>query len=726
MKMRIFLPIFVLIVQVAVGQERIQLVGQVTDQETNEPLIGVNVLVKNTFIGAATDSKGEFMISELSVQDYILVFSMIGYKTATVRISPLKNSQFMNVALEQDVLSSPQVIVTASRKAQDIMDAPLSVSVISPRSIRAKSATSLTEVLPYEAGVNTVNGQLNIRGASGYTMGAGERSLILLDGVPLLGSAAGNISWTVVPTSEIEQVEIIKSGGSALYGSSALGGVLNIITRNAPSKPETKLRTKLGRYSQPKYDQWEWRDSPGQYQLFEVTHARPFGNHSGWVRLQRIADDGFTELGWEDSWNITGKWKWNYLSQYTASLYGNYYTDTSGLINQWKSPADPFEAPEGDGEDYGVGSKLNINGFFNYVSSPNLSVKLKGSLYDVHWKNHGRTNQNYSNEQKIFSEIQLNSNLLSSLNVTTGLTAQHGLIDAEIFGNHTSMSAAFYLLVQQRVFSKWTVSAGGRFESYRVDEKLLDETFAPQIAVNYRPMDWMAIRSSFSRGFRVPTIAELFTESQMGVFVVKPNPNLIPEYSMSGELGGTIMMPLGRWAPHFIIDGAIFFNEYSNLIEPKPDDNGVIHFENVTNATISGTEIGVKLGVFDNLLEFGGAYTYLDPVEINASGSVIDTLSYRFRHTWVQSIIVNAFGFSTGIEYRYSSRMDKVQLFDENEITGSDKRVPVHVWNAQCGYQYLGWEVQLRVENIFQYYYTELERNMGSERFISLDIRKIF
>ena len=61
---------------------------------------------------------------------------------------------------------------------------------------------------------------------------------MLIDGIPLLGSAAGNISWSVIPTSEIERVEIVKSGGSAMYGSSAMGGVLNIITRNAAIEPE--------------------------------------------------------------------------------------------------------------------------------------------------------------------------------------------------------------------------------------------------------------------------------------------------------------------------------------------------------------------------------------------------------------------------------------------------------------------------------------------------------
>lgn len=725
-KSRLIFIILTFAITILVGQGTFQINGRVTDQETGDPLVGVNVLLKGTFIGAATNGNGEFIITNLNPKIYTLVFSMIGYTKMTFSISVDKNYPHLDIKLQQDVLSSPQVIVTASRKAQDIMESQLSVAVIGMRNIREKSAVSLAKVLPYEAGINTVKGQLNIRGASGYTMGAGERSLILLDGVPLLGSAAGNISWSVIPTSEIEQIEIIKSGGSALYGSSALGGVLNIITRNAPAKPETKIRIKTGKYSQPKYEQWQWRDKPGTYHTTEVTHAQPFGNHSGWLRLQRSKDGGATQLGWDESWNITGKWKWNYKSQYTASLYGNYYTDKSGLVNQWKSPADPFEAPVGDAKDYGVGSKLNINGFFNYIYSPNMVVKVKSALYDVHWKNHGRTNQNYSNEQKWFGETQINTNLFHSLNITAGSVLQHGSIDAEIFGNHTSLSAALYFLAQQRVLPQLTLSAGGRFESYHVDDDLLDQTFAPQVALNWRPQEWLAFRTSVSRGFRVPTIAEMFSKARMGIFEVDRNPDLEPEYSLSRELGVTVMIPGGKWISHIGIDGAIFHTDFENLIEPCANDTGAIQFQNVTNARIAGAEIGIKSGLLNNHLMVTSAYTWLDPVEVNEIGDVTDTLSYRFRHTWVNSATAYFFGFSAGLEYRYSSRIDNVELFEENPETGSDMRVPIHVWNAGFGYQRKGWELLFRVENILQYYYTELERNMGSERTFSVDFVKNF
>ncbi|MEE9573289.1 MAG: TonB-dependent receptor, partial [Candidatus Neomarinimicrobiota bacterium] len=348
-----------------IGQDYGKIAGNIIDRKSGKPLYGVNILVKNTFIGTSTDASGGFIINNLTEGKYTLSISLIGYKKRTISNLEIFSdiATNINIELEQDVLASPSIIVTATRKEQDVMESPLSVSVIGPHQIAEKSAVSLSEVLVYQPGVNTVKGQLNIRGASGYTLGAGSRSLLLIDGIPLLGSAAGNISWSVIPTSEIERVEIVKSGGSAMYGSSAMGGVLNIITRNAPLEPETRIRIKAGAYSQPKYEQWQWRDKPGVFNTVEISHSRPLGKHGLWFRLQRDDTDGYTQLGWNESYNLTSKIKINFNTRYNGAIYGNYYTNKNGLASQWKSAADPFEAPVGDENDQAKGYKFNLNGF---------------------------------------------------------------------------------------------------------------------------------------------------------------------------------------------------------------------------------------------------------------------------------------------------------------------------------------------------------------------------
>ncbi|UCH63129.1 MAG: TonB-dependent receptor [Fidelibacterota bacterium] len=702
----------------AVAQNAATIVGHVTAAGSGESLIGANVSLIGTFYGAATDSEGNFLIKELPPGSYTLLVSMIGYRNVTVDSIIVRAGETLvqEVTMDRDVLKSPQIVVSAARFEQDIMEAPISVSVLGVRQIFDKAAFSLEEVVIDESGVTSVKGQLNIRGASGYTLGAGSRSLLLLDGVPLLGSAAGNIVWTVVPSSEIERVEIMKSAGSALYGSSAMGGVLNIITRNASASPENKLRIRLGRYSQPRFDQWRWRNDPGLVYTVEATHARPFGDHSGWLRLQRNSTPGFTELNWLNAWNLTGKLKLNFGSRYTAVLYANYYSENKGLESVWKSPAEPFEAPAICADDKSVGQKFNLNGFGNYIYSPRVVVKAKAAWYDVWWRNHG-TNTDFSREQKYFSELQGAANWSSTLSTKAGVALERGWINARIFGVHNSTMVAAYLHARQKV-GHWLVSLGARNEQYYVDGEYLDGALAPSLAVNWRRYDWLSLRSSVGGGFRVPTIAEMFSHSQLNVFKVEPNPDLKTEASVSFEAGGTMILS-GLVFDQVRLDGAVFVNRFNQIIEPVPDNLGIIHFENITDARIAGQELSLSavLPAERGLIKV--AYTHLDPVILSLAGNVIDTLSYRYRHNLQNTLTLNFGAVAATVEYRYASRLEKTELFDTNPLTGQDRRVPLHLVNSGLAWNAGEWEVLLRIENLFQYYYVELERNMAAERLIT-------
>jgi len=291
------LILLIILIGQGFGQSETLISGRVIDAKSGEGLPGVNIQIQRTILGTTSDLEGSFQLANITPGTYQISFSMMGYaphveKNVDVVIGiPID----FEIQLKSNVLASPQVVVTSSRKEQDILESPFSISAIGPREIQAKAVVSMIDILSYESGVSTIKGQLNIRGTSGYTMGAGTRSLLLLDGIPMLGSAAGNVTWGTIPTSEVDRVEIVKSGGSALYGSSAMGGVVNIITRNAPLEPETRISTKIGVYSHPRVDEWKWRDSRGLLYNTEISHSRSIGKHAAWVRVQQRRDDGFME-----------------------------------------------------------------------------------------------------------------------------------------------------------------------------------------------------------------------------------------------------------------------------------------------------------------------------------------------------------------------------------------------------------------------------------------------
>jgi len=689
-------------------------------------LPGVNIHVQGSTKGTTSDLEGNFELPELSTDTYALRFSMMGYAPYTAVDLQVASGRplDLSVQLKPNVLASPQVVVTSSRKEQDILESPFTVSAIGAREIASKAVVSMVDVLEYEPGVSTVKGQLNLRGTSGYTLGAGTRSLLLLDGIPMLGSAGGNVTWSTVPTSEIARVEIVRSGGSALYGSSAMGGVVNVITRNPPPQPESRISTKVGVYSYPRIDQWQWRDSRGLLYNTEFSHSRSLGPHAVWLRVQKRSDDGFMELNWQEAINVSGKLKLNFGNAHSAAIFANILDESEGLLSVWKNPASPFEAPEGSANDFNAGTKYILNGHYNYVYSPDLVIKTKASGYWNQWTTTGTTAED-SKEGRYYEEVQVTKSWSEAFNTILGTTLQQNTVDAQIFGQHTSKSMAGFLSLVRKIHDL-TVSFGSRYEIYRVDGKDQDQVFTPQIALNWKPLPWLALRSSRGKGFRVPTVAEMFTSTRRSIFTVEPNPELVSETSINSELG--LVLFVGDTGPLdlFKLDGAIFHNRFENFIEPIPNKDAVIHFKNISDARIMGLELGLVASAFNNTIDYKSAFTLLDPVKLDSSGQVQDTLSYRHRYLYNGTLGLHRWGMDMALEYRYASRVESVELFDESLITGQDIRVPIHIWNAGIGTTYGSWFIMARVENIFQYYYTQLERNIAEERMLSITIERRF
>ncbi|MEA3286040.1 MAG: TonB-dependent receptor [Candidatus Marinimicrobia bacterium] len=712
----VFHPVF--------AQSNISISGQVSDARSRMPLPGVNIQIQGSLLGTTSNVSGYFQLNDLPPGTYNLTFSMMGYAPYSVKdVAVLPDiPASLVVKLKSNVLASPQVVVTSSRKEQDILESPFSVSAIGRREIQSKAVVNMIDILSYESGVSTIKGQLNIRGTSGYTMGAGSRSLLLVDGIPMLGSAAGNITWGTIPSSEVDRVEIVKSGGSAMYGSSAMGGVVNIITRNAPPEPETRISTQIGVYSQPRIDQWQWRDSHGLLYNTEISHSRSIGPHAAWIRVQKRRDDGFMELNWEEALNVSGKLKLNFGNAHSAAVFLNVLDDRSGLMSIWKSSASPFEAPRGSKKDMTDGTKTILNGHYNYVYSPELVIKAKASAYWNSWVGSG-ADPDFSSENRYYEEIQSSKTWSDNFTSIFGVTMQQNGVDAQIFGQHSSSSLASFLLFEKKIH-QFTLSTGSRWEVYRVDGKYQDEVFSPQLALNWKPSPWAAFRISSGKGFRVPTVAEMFTSAHRSIFTVEPNPGLVSETSISREFGMTLLAGQMGFLDLLKFDAAIFHNRFENFIEPIPDSTATIHFQNIADARIMGLEISLGVSAFNNLMDYQSAFTLLDPMELDGAGDVLDTLSYRHRYHWISTLGMHHWGLDASVEYRYLSRMESVELFQENMLTGQDTRVPIHIWNAGLGSTYGDWHFLLRVENIFQYYYTQLERNIEEERVFTFTVEK--
>ena len=205
----------IILIQSGVAQEIINggIVGKVIDAKTGKPLFGVNIIVKKTLFGTSSDIKGNFSITNLPIGIYDIEASMIGYKKQIkrqIQIFPAEKHKII-FKLTPTVIEQPALVVTASKRKQHIEDAPTSVDVVTMKEIQERGATTLDEILQNTAGFGIIDGQIDLRGSTGFNWSAGSRVLLMVDGHPLINGDTGGINWDAIPIEEVKRVEIVGS-----------------------------------------------------------------------------------------------------------------------------------------------------------------------------------------------------------------------------------------------------------------------------------------------------------------------------------------------------------------------------------------------------------------------------------------------------------------------------------------------------------------------------------
>ena len=201
--------------------------------------MGATVALVDAGLGGHADAQGRCLIEVPAAGRYDVLVSFVGYRSLLLR--GVASDQEQSVALPRALVQLADVVVSASKRVQSFAEAPLSMAVIEAEKLRQYNAPTLAEPLRYVAGISQVGDQISIRGSSGFSRGTGSRVLLLLDGFPMLAADLGDIKWDAIPASEVERVEVIKGAGSALYGTGALGGVINVLTRAPAAEPRTQF-----------------------------------------------------------------------------------------------------------------------------------------------------------------------------------------------------------------------------------------------------------------------------------------------------------------------------------------------------------------------------------------------------------------------------------------------------------------------------------------------------
>ncbi len=686
--------------------------GTVVDGDTQQPLPGANVFLQGTVIGSVTDSGGFFRIRNVPDERITLVVTMIGYEKysqSDIRVTPGETQSF-SIVLRPTVIETSPVIVTAMKTERSLRDVPTSVSVMHAREIERRNVFSIDEVLRTIPGVHFNLSQINIRGSSGYSHGAGSRVMLLVDGVPLLSGDSGEITWELIPVEQVERVEVVKGAGSTLYGSSALGGVVNIITRDLPERPVTAMQLRGGIYASPHFAEWRWSGRSRYKHKMRISHGRQIGQLQIMGSLGALYDDSYRRN--DSRRRTTGYFKGRYtLSPYQSLTVSSFFLNqTRNNFLYWSSfdnALEPFEEQLGEEvESFRVQSNIQ----YRHVFGSESFITARASWYHTNWEDNIGSNGNASLSNVFGAEMQFNTTVGQSHFLVSGIDVSLHSVDSDIFGTRSGYVFAAYVQDEWEVAAPLRITGGVRFDITRLDTIDTFMNISPRAGIVYTVLPRLTFRASTGAGFRAPAVAEAFAMTAASGLIVRPNPDLSAERSWSYEAG--VNADITSWMN---IDAAVFHNDYFDMIEPEAriEEEGLTaRFVNLVRAHVRGVEAGITFSFFDRRLLPRIAYTLVDGKDLDLG----EPLKYRHKHMLVTGLLAR-YGFGwIEIDYRYLSKVENIDDELSMIVDKPDKHVPVHVVDLSAGVEGSIGGIPLRfsasIKNLLQYHYVEFVANV--------------
>lgn len=676
--------------------------GHCFDATTKENLPGVTVVINDT-TGTSTDADGIYWF-KLKPGNHHLNYRLVGYQEQSRMISVKQNDTLQEqVELQPDSKQLNIVVISAGRYEQNLNEVTVSMEVLKPALIENKGIQTIENAIEQVPGVNVIDGQANIRGGSGFSYGAGSRVLLMVDEMPMLTADAGDVKWNFLPIENCEQVEVIKGASSALFGSSAMNGIINFRTAFAKDELITKINFTSGIYDKPKRKElvW-WKKTNPMYQGSNFFHAQKIKNLDVVVGGNYYNDEGYRYKETEQRYrgNLNLRYTFQKIKGLQAGVNTNVLNVKGGLFLIWENPDSALYPSGGDVSMY-RNYRFNVDPYLVYHAQHNARHTLRTRFFR---SNNVNTSNQSSRADVYYSEYQYQKRYNHELIWTSGVVYNYNEVHAAaMYGIHFSTNISAYTQLDKK-WKRLTASAGIRAEYFKTDSietkeniyflmdrsKLLSKKSKVKpvlrLGLNYQLFPATYVRSSFGQGFRFPSIAERFIRTSASGLEIYPNDSLQPESGWSAEIGLKQLVKLGDWKGYFDVAG--FWTEYSNMMEftlgqygdPAHDPFFGIGFQsrNIGNTRIRGLDVSVagegKVGAIAITALLG--YTYIDPrqtdFDLKADSAKTTTktnlLKYRYEHTGKGDVEGTYKKISTGVSLRATSFMANIDsFFGENE-----------------------------------------------------------
>jgi iron complex outermembrane receptor protein len=702
--------------------------GHVKDKNSGDVLRGATVMLAGTPFGTYADKDGFYRIKSISerVKNYDIIVTLVGYESFKTSIDLTDSISHLDIELKSVFIKTDEIIVSANKRSQSVQEVPISMSVIDKSGIIDRGITKLDDALKYVPGVEVTQDNISIRGTSGFSFGVGTRIAVLLDGFNMVSGDNGDVKFDALPMFNIDRIEIIKGAGSALYGTSALGGVVSLITERPNDDANIKFRAFSGYYTQPRFEQWKYTDNMRLNSGLNGTYSQKFGKLGLIASASYLKDDSYRDYDDRYRWSAFNKLNFEVSDMTTINFMFSGASEDRTDFAYWNSLDSATFAPTNTNKQIRVIS--DKYGFFTdiqHIFDDANFMSFKNSVYYTTYSiNISKSLKEYrqSDAYTYNSELQFNNKIANNLLFTSGINFINTQTISKTYGDTYQRIYAGYTQSEYSGLKDMIFTLGGRIDLEDAPNIESNIEFSPKFGISYKLLEFTTLRLSAGRGFRSPTVAERFSTVSFNGFEVMPNPLLKPESSWSYEIGGNTTFKITDEI--FMIDLSVFNNELYDLIEPSfvSTTSNKIQFKNVTRARITGLELDVKSYLFKTI-GIESSITFMNPSDVTTN----QILNYRSEYLWYSSLRLPYERFEFQLDYRYKSKIKNVDRQLSIIVKDIDARVDLHIVDARISaFIYKKIKFTLSAKNMLDYYYTEMVGNLAPTRMIMLQIDSYF
>jgi outer membrane receptor for ferrienterochelin and colicins len=672
--------------------------GKVTFE--NKPLEFVAVGITGTEKTALTDKNGVFRIENIPFGKHELQFSMVGYEKTKRNI--FVNSDVISLKQSMSVAENSlnTVVVTGTLKEITRAESAIPIEILTPKLFLKNPTPNLFEAMAMVNGVqpqlncNVCNtGDIHINGMEGpYTM-------ITIDGMPIVSSLSTIYGLSGIPNSLVNRIEVVKGPASTLYGSEAVGGLINVITKNPVSAPVFSADIMATS------DQ-EYNIDLGAKAKFKNAHTLIGINYFNFQNVMDKNGDNFTDVTLQNRISIFNKWSFDRKDNKVATVAGRFvYEDRWGGETQYE---DKFR-----GTDSVYGESIYTTRY-ELIGNYQLPFKKENVFFQYSLSNHSQNSYYgttpYMAAQTIaFSQLHWNKTINDHFNLLAGIPFRYTFYDDNTPGTlnsdsvnkpqNTYLPGAF--AQAEFKYKKLTTLAGIRYD-YNTDH---GNIFSPRLAFKYAANSNNIFRLSSGNGYRV---VNLFTEDHAaltGAREVVIQNDLKPERSWNANLNyqhSFIMKDA-----YINMDASVFYTYFSNkIIGDFGTDPDKIIFDNLNGYAISqGASINFEAAHTNGFKAILGV-TYMDvySIEEDSSGNKIRS-PQLYAPEWSGNFSLSYTITKIGLSIDYTGNIKSPMYLP---VVPNDYRPEKSPWFTIQNLQLTkkikqGWEIYGGVKNIFDF-----------------------